>query len=262
LESFAARKYVIIGIIILISIIYSIRLLSLQVFDTTYKLSADNNATRYVTQYPGRGRIYDRNKKLLVYNEAAYDLLVVPRQMSSFDTLALCQMLHISKKELIRSLTKAKRYSRYKPSVLIKQLSAKTYAVLQERIYNFKGFFVQTRTLRRYPQKTASHLLGYVAEVDEKTIDANPYYRIGDYIGVNGIEKSYEEELRGKKGVKIFLVDVHNRIKGSYKNGRYDTLSVAGNNLYLTIDSDLQEYGETTAISSFTPCRLPLFMVI
>jgi len=234
----------IIVLVVLISLIYSIRLLSLQVLDLSYKLSADNNATRYVAQYPARGRIYDRRNRLLVYNEAAYDLLVIPNQMNAFDTTELCSIIDFTKEELLVQIQKARKYSYYKPSVIVKQLSAKVYAVLQEKIYKYQGFFVQTRTLRKYPLKTASHILGYLGEVDENIIKNSKYYKIGDYIGINGIEKSYEEELRGVRGVKIYLVDVHNRIKGSYKDGKYDKQAIAGNNLVLSIDEKLQEYGE------------------
>jgi len=241
---FINRKYIVIFIIAFVSLIYIVRLFFLQVIDTSYKLSASNNVLRYVTQYPTRGLIYDRNNELLVYNEAAYDLMINPGQLSSFDTTELMSILKISKEYVRESINKAKRYSYYKPSIFLKQISAQDYAILQEKLYKYPGFFVQTRALRRYPQKMASNMLGYVGEVDENMIQEDKYYTLGDYIGINGIEKSYETFLRGKKGVNIYLVDVHNRIKGSYKSGRYDTIAESGKNIQVSIDAALQDYGE------------------
>jgi penicillin-binding protein 2 len=238
------RRFVIIGIILLISVIYIIKLFSLQVVDNKYKTSASSNVLRYVTQYPVRGLIYDRNNKLMAYNEAAYDLMVIPKQLDKFDTTDFCQILDIEKEFLVKSLTEAEKYSRYKPSVLIKQISSKTYAVLQEQMYKFPGFFTQTRTLRKYPDSIAAHILGYVGEVNEKVVESEKYYKSGDYIGASGIEKSYESYLRGEKGVNVFMVDVHNRIKGSYDEGSLDKDAVPGKNISMTIDAELQEYGE------------------
>lgn len=244
MNPFLNRKYVIGGIFSLLILVFIGRLFFLQVIDQSSKLSASNNVLRYVTQYPSRGLIYDRNGTLLVYNEAAYDLMVIPNQVESFDTVQLCKLLDLSIEQVLQRLKKAKSYSRYKPSVFEKQLSAKTYAPLQEKLYLFKGFFAQTRTLRRYPERIASHVMGYVGEVDERITKSNPYYKGGDYIGISGVEKSYEEVLRGKKGVEIFMVDVHNRIKGQYKKGKYDTAAMHGGNIVLTIDNELQKYGE------------------
>ncbi|MCK4663040.1 MAG: penicillin-binding protein 2 [Bacteroidales bacterium] len=244
MNPFSERKYIIGAIIIFICIIYIVRLFFLQVIDISYKLSASNNVLRYVTQYPARGLVYDRNGKLLVYNEAAYDLIINPPQLESFDTADFCKILRISKETVIDKINKAKKYSKYKPSIFLKQISSKDYAILQEKLYKFQGFFVQTRTLRRYPIKIAAHVLGYVGEVDDKTIKNDKYYQLGDYIGISGIEKSYEKILRGKKGVNIFLVDVHNRIKGSYKDGKYDTVAIGGQDITISLDSDLQKYGE------------------
>ena len=238
------RRIVIIGFILLISVIYIIKLFSLQVVDNKYKTSASSNVLRYVTQYPVRGLIYDRNNKLMAYNEAAYDLMVIPRQLDKFDTTNFCEILGVDRTYLVKSLKDAKKYSRYKPSVLIKQISSKTYAVLQEQMYKFQGFFAQTRTLRKYPDSIAAHVLGYVGEVNEKTIEKEKYYKSGDYIGASGIEKSYEHYLRGKKGVNVYMVDVHNRIKGSYDDGSLDKDAVPGKNISMTIDANLQEYGE------------------
>ncbi len=243
-NKFESRQYVIGGIIIFIAIAFIIQLFLLQVVDTAYKVSADNNVFRYVTEYPGRGLIMDRNGKLLVYNEVAYDLEVVPNFMRSFDTLELCSILDISKEKLVEGVQKAKQYSAYKPSVVVKQISSKKYAILQETLYKFPGFAVRTRTLRKYPEPIAAHVLGYVGEVNDKIIKSDKYYKSGDYIGISGIERSYEKEVRGRKGVKIYLVDVHNSIKGSYKDGTFDTASIVGANITTTLDAELQSYGE------------------
>lgn len=243
-HQFSERKFIIGGVIVLVSLAFLCRLFFLQLIDDSYKLSSENNSQRQVTQYPARGIVFDRNNKILVYNEAAYDLMVIPRQLKQFDTLDFCTVLEISKEQVRKSLKEAKNYSKYRPSIFLKQLSPETYAVFQEKQYKFPGFFVQARTLRKYPQKIAAHLLGYIGEVDENTSKENKYYKAGDYIGISGIEKSYEEELRGTKGVSIFLVDVHNMIKGSYKNGKYDTLPVPGLNIVISIDAELQAYGE------------------
>lgn len=244
MNPFLNRKYIISALFGLVVLIYIIRLFYLQIIDQSSKLSASNNVLRYVTNYPARGLVFDRNGKLLVYNEAAYDLMVIPNQLNKFDTLELSKLLNLSKEQIVERLRKAKKYSYYKASVFEKQLSAKTYAPLQEKLYKYKGFFAQTRTLRRYPEKIAANLLGYVSEVTDKITKTDNYYKSGDYIGDEGIEKSYEQVLRGKKGMEILLVDVHNRVKGKYKRGRYDTVAIHGGNIALTIDADLQKYGE------------------
>ena len=244
MDSFANRRHIIRFIIILIGLVYIIKLFFLQVVNTTYKLTASNNVLRYVTQFPARGLIYDREGKLLVYNEAAYDLMVVPRQLEPFDTTEFCQILDISKEYVDEALKRAKEFSVYNSSIFLKQVSSKTYGTLQEKLYKYPGFFVQARTLRKYSSENGAHLLGYVGEVNNKIIESDEYYKSGDYIGVSGIEQSYEEYLRGKKGVNVYLVDVHNRIKGSYANGRLDRKANVGSNIISTIDSDLQVYGE------------------
>jgi len=238
------RMYVIIGIVLLISLLFLVRLFFIQVVDESYKLSAENNVLRYEIQFPARGLIYDRNGQLLVYNEAAFDLMVVPRQVKDLDTTSLCRTIGMSKQDFRRKLTKAKHYSWRKPSIFVRQISAITYAELQEDLHRFQGFFVQKRTLRRYPKPIAAHTLGYVGEINKRKLEKDNYYRQGDYIGISGLEKSYETALRGKKGVKVLMVDVFNRVKGSYKNERYDTVAVSGSNLVATMDADLQAYGE------------------
>lgn len=244
MRSLEDRKIVILGIFIIIGVTYLIRLFYLQVIDETYKLSAKNQALRYVVQYAPRGLIYDRNNQLLVYNEAAYDIMVIPRQVKNIDTLGFCSLLGIEKADFDLKMEEAKSFSTYKASVFEKQIPSSQFASISEKLYQYNGFYIQKRTLRKYPKPIASHVLGYVSEVSPTNIAKDKYYRKGDYIGISGLEKEYEKELRGKRGRKVLLVDVHNRQKGSYKNGNYDSLAVEGDNLYCTIDRDLQEYGE------------------
>jgi penicillin-binding protein 2 len=243
-DFYVNRKYLIIGMIILASVFLIIRLFIIQVVKDTYRLSADNNVLRYVTQYPARGLIFDRNGKLIVFNQAAYDLMVVPAQTGRMDTAKFCTDLGISKEILADRLKAARNYSRRAPSVFLKQISAETSAKFQEKMFLYPGFYVQPRTLRKYSKPLASHLLGYVSEVDEALIKKDPYYKPGDYIGKLGIEEAYEKDLRGRRGVKIYMVDVYSRIKGSYANGAMDTVAIHGSDIISGIDLDLQEYGE------------------
>lgn len=243
-DSYINRKYIITGIIVLAAVVLIVRLFIIQVIQSKYRISAENNVFRYITQYPARGLIYDRNRKLLVDNQAAYDLMVVPAQTTAIDTAGFCDLIGITTSSFRERMRTAIQYSRRAPSPFLKQMSAETYAKLQEKLFLYPGFDVQPRTLRKYPKPIAAHLLGYISEVDEQLIRKNPYYKTGDYIGKLGIEEAYEEELRGKKGVKIFLVDVYSRVKGSYNSGKLDTAAVQGDDIISTIDSDLQEYGE------------------
>lgn len=243
-KSLASRKQTVIAIFLVVGLIFLVRLFYIQVIDESYTLSANNNVLRYVTQYPARGLIYDRNGKLLVYNEAVYDLMVIPMQVKEVDTTEFCKLLDISREGFIERMEKARKYSKYKPSLFEKQISKETYGYIEEKMYRFPGFFVQPRTLRYYPKPIGAHLFGYVGEVTQGIIDKNPYYKSGDYIGISGIEKSYEDVLRGIKGMKIRMVDVHNREVGSFQDGRFDSAAIMGRDLYLSIDGDLQEYGE------------------
>ena len=244
MDSYSKRKNIIILIIVFIGIVYTIRLFNLQIIDSTYKKSAAKNVLREVVNYPSRGLIYDRNGKLLVYNEAAYDLLATPREIGAFDTLQLCNLVNISIEEFEKELAKAKKYSKYKPSIIAKQISPESYALLQERMYKYPGFYFQTRTLRKYALNSAAHVLGYVGEVSQRILDKDAYYKTGDYYGITGIENAYETTLRGEKGASFFLVDVHNRLKGAYEKGKMNTKPVKGNDLVTTIDATLQQYGE------------------
>ncbi|MES2398187.1 MAG: penicillin-binding protein 2 [Bacteroidota bacterium] len=246
MNQLSERKYIIAGVIILIGLIYIFRLFYIQVIDDSYKLDARNQAFRYNTEFPVRGYIYDRNNKLLVYNEAAYDLMVLPKKIKNLDTMDFCNLVGITKDVFIRKMKKAVQApnSPRKQSIFEKQLSPKEYASLQERLYRFPGFYVQSRTLRKYPKRIAAHMLGYIGEASKETTEKDPYYNEGDYLGISGIEKTYEKALRGKKGMHIMMVDVHNREKGSYMNGLYDTMAIPGKPLTSTIDGDLQEYAE------------------
>ena len=238
------RKYLIIGLFSLTALIILIRLFTIQVLDSSYKISAASNVLRREVNYPARGVIFDRNGKLLVFNQAAYDVLITPREMKAFDTLAFCRIVGVEKEELVNEIIKARNFSKYKPSTIIKQLSSQTYAVLQEQLFKYPGFYIQARTLRQYPSKIAAHVLGYVGEIDQKGIDANRYYENGDYIGRSGIERAYEDELRGVKGISYKMVDVHNMVKGSFEQGRLDTAAVIGKNLVSTLNAELQNYAE------------------
>jgi len=238
------RSSVIIAVFVFIGLVYTVRLFSLQILDPTYKQFATNNVLREVVQYPARGLIYDRNGKLMVINKPSYDLLITPREVKTFDTLHLCQLVDVTKEELEARIREAKSYSRFKPSVIVRQISPENYAILQEQLFKFNGFHTQSRTLREYETLSAAHVLGYVGEVTQNDLARDNYYGLGDYIGVSGIERSYENYLRGEKGMKKVMVDVHNRIQGSYLNETEDVSAKIGKNLISTIDLDLQTYAE------------------
>lgn len=243
MDQFASRRNIIAGIILLAALSLVIRLFYLQVIDTSYKLSAENNSKRIEILYPSRGLIYDRNRKLMVYNQPAYDLMIAPYELEAFDTLELCGIIGVDIERMRTGISRAYN-PMYRREPFIKQLSPETYASLQERLFKFPGFYVRSRTLRRYNKEEASHLLGYVGEVDEKMIAADNYYSMGDYIGISGIEGYYEKVLRGTKGQEVLLVDVHGRVKGPYQGARFDEDAIVGKNLVCSIDADLQEYGE------------------
>ena len=244
MDTFSKRRLIILGIFLGIGVIFVLRLFSLQITSKTYKQFATRNVLRKITVYPARGFIYDRNNNLMVYNKAAYDLMIIPREVKTFDTTELCNIIQLDRIELRDAIRKARAYSSYKPSIVVGQISPDIYAPLQEKLYKYPGFFVQYRTLRDYPSKSAAHVLGYVGEVNQKTIDADKYYRQGDYVGVTGLEKAYEQELRGIKGVQKSMVDVHNRIKGKYNEGKEDTTAILGNNLITGMDAKLEAYAE------------------
>ncbi len=237
--------------IVLVALVFIARLLYIQVIDTRYVSMARSNAIKEVDVYPTRGLVYDRNGELIVYNEAIYDLMVIPRQAKGVDSMRLCQLLGIAPERYterwteIKDTRKNRGYSQYKPQVFWKQLSQQDYSRLQEFMYRFPGFFGQVRTIRHYPHRVAATILGDVGEVDERQIEASGgYYKPGDYVGKSGIEKVYEKELGGRRGKRLVFVDVHNREQGSFADGEFDTLAIAGNSVITTLDIKLQEYGE------------------
>ena len=221
-----------------------LRLINIQIIDNTYKLSANNNVVKAITLYPERGYIYDRNGTLLVSNQRAFDLMVIPRQVKKMDTLSFCRIIDIEKDYFDNQLKKATRYSRNRSSIFIKEVSKQTASKIQEQLYQFSGFYLQERTMREYPEKSAAHLLGYVSQVPDYILKKNDYYKKNDNYGMTGVENSYEKELRGTQGVKYVIRDVWNAPKGSFENGKYDSIAVNGKDLELTIDNELQKYAE------------------
>ena len=244
------RRFVIGGAVVLLVLIFIIRLFFLQVVDSDYKAWADSNAFLKKTLIPSRGIIYDRNGKLLVYNQPSYEVMLVMREIQPFDTLDFCNILGITKELFVKRIAEIKNrrlnpgYSSYVPQVFMNHLSAQECGVLQEKLYKFPGFYIQNRTIREYEYPYGAHLLGNIGEVNQGDIEKDPYYVQGDNAGRSGVELSYEEALRGVKGVEILLRDAHGRIKGRYEEGRHDVAPVSGKNLTLSIDMDLQALGE------------------
>ena len=225
-------------------IIFLVRLLSLQVLSSDYDDQSLQNSVLREYIYPERGFIYDRNGSLIVENQATYDLMIIPRQLQQFDTLEFCKLLKIDKKNLVEKVKKARSYSTRKPSVFLAQLSKSDYAVLQEKLWKYRGFYVQKRAIRKYNTASASNILGYISEVNRFDIRKDPYYQSGELIGRQGIEKTYEKTLRGVKGVRYLQRDKFNRVIGPYQKGELDTLPTKAQDLHLTIDIALQEYGQ------------------
>ncbi len=244
----SAKRNVLIAIFIALAFVYIIRLAFLQLFDDSYLRSAQQNVLQEQTVYPARGLIYDRNGELLVYNDAIYDLMVTPDQVKNLDTAEFCRILGITKEGFLQRFQKMKRskgYAPYREQLFEKQLSIQTYAAFQEKMFDFLGFTTIVRTDRRYKFSDAAHVMGYIGEVTDRDIEkSGDYYRMGDFIGISGVERTYEEVLRGKKGVQYILVDSKNRTQGRYKGGAFDTAAVAGQNIELSIDHKLQELGE------------------
>lgn len=245
------RRYVIAGVAIFIVTVYIIRLFTLQIMSDDYKKNADSNAFLKKVEFPARGVISDRNGKLLVYNQNAYDIMVVMNEEKGrLDTTEFCNSLGITKEFFIKRMEEIKDrnknpgYSRFTQQLFMSQLSEKEFSVFQEKIYRFTGFYVQRRSVRQYTMPYAAHVLGDVAEVSAADIEEDSYYQPGDYIGKMGVEKSYEKQLRGEKGVQIMLRDAHGRIQGSYMNGKFDRRPVPGKDLTLSLDIKLQALGE------------------
>ncbi len=243
-NKYADRSHVVRIIFIVVFVLFVGRLAILQLFSSEYKEKAEQQSLRNITQYPARGFIYDRHGELLVHNEAVYDLMVIPRMVKDLDTVLFCQSLGITRDDFEERMVKARKYSPYSASIFMKQISKEEYARFENKMFRFKGFYISQRTLRIYDRPIAAQVLGYVGEVNDDDLKRDPYYRMGDYIGKSGLEKSYEEVLRGIKGRKVMHVDVHNREIGPYRNGELDTLPVEGSNLYTSLDADLQAYAE------------------
>lgn len=242
--NYSQRKYVIGSIFILVSVILLIKLFIIQIVDDSYKQSSDNTTLRYITQYPSRGKVYDRDGRLLIYNDAVYDLMIIPSQAKNIDTASFCKLLNISNNTYNTCLKKAKKYSMVTPSIFLSQITKDEYGHIAEMLYHYPGFYFQTRSVRQYPLPIAAHTLGNIGEVTKGEMDKDSYYKLGDYIGKSGIEKYYEKELRGEKGMKILVVDVHNREKERFMDGEYDTAPIHGTDIILGLDADLQAYGE------------------
>ena len=246
------RKYVVGGFIVVIALIYLFRLYGLQISDSKYKDYADNNAFLKKTVYPSRGLIYDRNDSLVVFNQPAYDVMMIPRDVHDFDTLDFCNTLQITPETFrsrLAAMKNSPNYSSYTPQTLITHLSAQDYGRLQEKLYRYPGFFIQKRILRQYNYHTAGNILGNIREVSQTDIDRDSYYERGDYCGDLGIEKSYDAYLRGIKGKEILIRDARGRIRGRYEEGARDIAPVSGRNLKLSIDIGLQQYAESLMVN-------------
>ncbi len=238
------RSFLLIFLITLFGIIYIARLFQLQVIRGGDQNYSHSSTVKTEYDYPERGHIYDRNGELLVANQLSYDVMVIPKEVEPLDTLEFCVLLKISKENFKKRFKKAEKYARWLPSKFLKQLAKEDFAYLQEKLPKYKGFYIQKRIIRNYPIKSAANIVGFIAEVNERKAKTNNYYEQGELIGKLGVEKQYENALRGVKGKKRFKRNNLNKITGSYKNGEYDTLAVAGKDLTLTIDSELQQYGE------------------
>lgn len=236
------RSRILIIAVVIVCVIIGVRLFYIQIVDSTYKIYADNNALRMQVQYPPRGEVYDRNGEFLVQSKESYDLLCIPRDVEPFDTVKFASIIGVTPEEVKKEMAKARKFSTRRPSVLFKQLPKEVKFRLEERRYI--GFYTQYRTVRTYPKKIAGNLLGYVSEVDDRDIKRDDYYKMGDYIGKSGIERAYEQELRGVKGVTVELVDVYGMPQGSYQNGELDTLAQPGRAIVSTLDARLQQLAE------------------
>jgi penicillin-binding protein 2 len=241
------RRFTIFVLIVLVSVTFSFRLFYIQIVDDEYKTEAENNIILTETEYAYRGLLYDRNDKLLVYNNPVFDLMVVPREVKGLDTLKFCQTLEITKEDFEAKLKKAWNYAYgAKPSTFMEMIPEELFAKVQDQLINFPGFFARSRTVRKYPHTSLANSLGYVGEINRRLLnkDTTNYYRQGDYIGISGVESEYEEQLRGTRGVRVKMRNNKGVVKGAFRDGAYDTLSVPGLDLKLTIDLDIQQYAE------------------
>jgi len=244
------RKSLLYFLILSVGLIYIGRLFLIQVLDTKYQQNPLNNSAVTVKfAYPDRGFIYDRNGKLLVANQASYDVMIIPKDVEPLDTIEFCDLLKITKEDFLKKYYRTKNYSPRIPSIFLGQLSKADFAYLQEKMYKYKGFYIQKRFLRQYPEKTSANVLGYISEVNESLLKTDNYYQLGELVGYHGIEKQYEEVLRGQKGVKFIQKNRFNKEIGAYKDGIYDTLPVPGKDITLTLDMDLQMYVERLMVN-------------
>jgi len=238
------RKRQIVIMVVVVFFIFVARLFYLQIINEDFGRAADRNSLRNVVQHPARGLIFDRNGVLIVHNVAVYDLMVIPGQVRAMDTAMFCSLIGISIEDFRRNLDRARRHSRFASSLFEAQLSTETFGRLQEHMFRFPGFYVVPRTVRGYAFPAAAHVLGYIGEVDQRIIDNDPYYRMGDYIGKSGLELAYERYLRGLRGNRVLLVDVHNRVQGSFRDGAHDVPSRPGLSLQTTLDIEIQMFAE------------------
>lgn len=243
------RKLLLLLVVLITGVVFASRLFYLQIYDTSYRELSESNAVKKIYDYPQRGYIFDRYGELLVSNQPSYDVMVIPRDVKPLDTLEFCNLLKITQDDFKNIMKKARVYSPRLPSVVIPQLTKSEYAALSEKMYKYEGFYIQKRSLRDYQVNHSANVLGYISEVNERIIERNPYYQMGELIGMGGVERQYEEILRGSKGVKYIQKDRFNRDIGPYKEGIYDTLPVRGNDIILTIDAQLQEYGEQLMVN-------------
>ncbi len=238
------RKLLLAFCIVLVGFVFIGRLFYLQVYSNNSNSILNDNAIRKIYEYPKRGFVYDRNGQLLVANQPSYDVMVIPREVKTLDTLEFCGLLKITKEDFLKKYNRAKRYSSRLPSVFVAQLSKEDYAYLQEKLHKYKGFYTEIKALRQYETAIGANVLGDIGEVNQRDIKKDAYYKLGDLIGRQGIEVSYEKILRGRKGVKYIQKDRFNRNIGNFKNGKYDKLPIPGKDVNITIDAKLQEYGE------------------
>lgn len=246
--NFENRKFVIGGIAVTIIVIYLIRLFTLQLMSDDYKKNADSNAFRKDIQYPSRGLITDRKGRLLVYNEPSYNIMVIMNDQRGIDTLDFCSTIGITRDEYIRrmdDIKSKKSYSRHTPQLFMSQIPAEEFSMFREKLFRFKGFSIEKRSVRHYAHGMGAHILGDVGEVNESDIEEDDYYKSGDHIGKLGVERSYEKQLRGEKGMRIMLRDARGRTQGHYQNGKYDKAPIPGKNITLSIDMDLQALAES-----------------
>ena len=239
------RKYFLLSLVALSGVCFIGRLFFLQILNPKSNSLSDDNAIRKIFKYPKRGHIYDRNNKLLVANQPTYDIMIVPNEVENIDTLLFCKYLNINKDDFKKSFARAVRYSKRLPSLFLSHVSKKDYALFSEKLRKFKGFYIRKRSVREYQTEIGANILGYIAEVNPDNLNKDSYYKFGDLIGKLGVEKSYETVLRGKKGVNFIQKDIYNRDIGPYKDGVYDTLPIPGKDIVITIDSELQAYGES-----------------